>query len=475
MQMHKQLQKKFMLPGLMPSTGLYLQDVMLLPKENSIALLVYGEWSLEALQVHDDSVKAAAVLHAQNATQQVAELRLILPSVADSHSFKCAAVDNSEAGANFVGAGHIFVCRAEGVDLDEKLEEIQRSKGSVLEVQLGSEVVEVSARSLSASRDISTPRAYSTSRSSGRSSGWTASVVIPLFGHLPPYLEESIQYFNASGMSHVYLGIFNEAVGGSLRSALDPHIKNGFVSLLELDARQGNFDWRQVKGNNKHPDRAINIPKTIINDWALYHSKSFDDLLLIHDYDELVVPTRIATVPTVIQELVESRNGFKLDDLCFLKLCPLVTYARRGHSEVRGEQSRAEDFPLMDGGSDSPQKIWRLGDSDCLEGGYANIHAKAIAVTRTTYKSGLHEPSACSVPREKGGAGHYVTLSRAGTLHLQHFVELYTPSSNYKKKYITPERMYLKQLLDQTDHRQQVSTFTRVWGSMLNRSAIKQQ
>eukprot|EP00747_Dinoflagellata_sp_TGD_P210925 gnl/TRDRNA2_/TRDRNA2_84149_c0_seq1.p1 gnl/TRDRNA2_/TRDRNA2_84149_c0~~gnl/TRDRNA2_/TRDRNA2_84149_c0_seq1.p1 ORF type:complete len:575 (+),score=64.41 gnl/TRDRNA2_/TRDRNA2_84149_c0_seq1:86-1810(+) len=486
-QLDRESMPKLIVPGLMASTSLYVHDVMLLPKENSIAIVLLGKVALEGLRSYPDSVKTTALEHAaddgddeHNVTLHMTELPLALPSVADPYSFKCEAIvdyrKEEEAWGSYgiPDASHILLCRALGVDLKEKLTELQRSERGVLEVQLGSEVVDVSAWSLSAAQHTITRRyrAPSNTEEASRKSNLTASVVIPVFGPAPLlYLNETMQYLNASGMSHVYVGVWKEAVHGTMKSALRPYIASGFVSFLDLDAFPGNFDWRLQCRNFFYKGMwsycKQDVAKQIVWDWALYHAKSFDDLLLIHDYDELIVPDRIATVPTVIQEL--SKGTAEPNDLCYFQLCPFETYGGNHSLEARGKQSRADDFPIMDGGDptfdlkDERKPTTKLL-TPCRTGGFADRWSKAIAVTRNVYKIGKHMHKVCSanVIRKYGDrfneTGGYMFIERKKGLHLQHFSEQFA-----NKRWVK----------EQHSHDTSPSTFSRVWHPFLNRGSFE--
>ena len=70
---------------------------------------------------------------------------------------------------------------------------------------------------------------------------------------------------------------------------MQPFISRGSVSVLESDECP---DLRI----RPYENCAIAVRwKTNINDWALFHAKSCDHLLLLHDYAELLVQTQSQT------------------------------------------------------------------------------------------------------------------------------------------------------------------------------------
>ena len=194
------------------------------------------------------------------------------------------------------GAQEILLCKAVGIDIGKELHRAAQTSSKILEVQLGSEVVNVSTQTLSAGKLGSVSRNYEhrgSELAAHTQSGFNlqASVVIPMYGETPAYLAETMRYYEMAGIKHVYFGIVGEkAKGETLKEQMQPFISRGFVSVLESD------EWPDLRIHS-HMNGAESLRwKTIINDWALYHAKSWDDLLLLHDYDELMVPTQGNTV-----------------------------------------------------------------------------------------------------------------------------------------------------------------------------------
>ena len=300
-----------------------------------------------------------------------------------------------------------------------------------------------------------------------------ASVVIPMYGETPAYLAETMRYYEMAGIKHVYFGIVGEkAKGETLKEQMQPFISRGFVSVLESD------EWPDLRIHS-HMNGAESLRwKTIINDWALYHAKSWDDLLLLHDYDELMVPTQGNTVPDVIQHLLR-QEGVELQSLCFFQVCPTVTYGEEGRTVgQRLGLSRAEDFPFMEAGNDNPTysvngiggfstrpedsaSAWtpkgRAGF--CAKGGYQNTYPKSIVVVATSYKTGVHNPGSCSAanhdPHNGEKLGPYMFVSRE-SLTVEHTTEM---------KY--PGRMVPRA----TGSKKQPSAFARIWAPRLKHAA----
>eukprot|EP00928_Gymnodinium_smaydae_P062221 TRINITY_DN46131_c0_g1_i1.p1 TRINITY_DN46131_c0_g1~~TRINITY_DN46131_c0_g1_i1.p1 ORF type:complete len:421 (+),score=63.32 TRINITY_DN46131_c0_g1_i1:150-1265(+) len=323
---------------------------------------------------------------------------------------------------------------------------------SIVNLRLGCTSVRVSLATLSANGWTSRKYALEhkhdiTDDEEFRSeSSLEVSAVLSVHGTKPPYLLETMRFMRASGLSHVYLGVFNEEVLGTVREELKELVGNAFVSLIEMDAWP-NMRWSKVSGFS---DLAW---KSIINDLALYHSKSWDDLLVVHDYDELVVPTEGALVPAVLKQFVAKAPQVNADltNLCYFLLCPALTIGslRQTRQAVSDNKisSRAEDFPLMDGGARAPERdsqripcVATQNCSDswdyCADGGYANMFPKYIAVVRNVYKTAIHAPGHCSIvdyaslPADLAELGAlpretFVVIGREEGLIVQHFAELF--------------------------------------------------
>jgi len=86
---------------------------------------------------------------------------------------------------------------------------------------------------------------------------------MPWFGDVPLYLAETMAYLWKVGVSHVYLGLYNQRVPGETKNALQKVAQPGFVSILELDA------WKVFKFRRVEKE----VFQGLVNDWALYHAK----------------------------------------------------------------------------------------------------------------------------------------------------------------------------------------------------------
>jgi len=188
--------------------------------------------------------------------------------------------------------------------------------------------------------------------------------------------------------------------------------------------------------------------------------KNWDDLLLMHDYDELVVPRKGQTLNMAWSTVLSAHgmNTSAIDDLCYLLLCPFVTYVPHENSLARINRSRAVDFPLMDGGSAevmAPNKTLPL--DRCREGGYRNVYPKSVVVVRNIYKALIHIPAACSAvsyKEQQAGSwraiGKMLAVKRDDDVVLQHWTGM------FELNRFTPYR-----------HRANTSIFTKVWGPLL--------
>eukprot|EP00927_Polykrikos_kofoidii_P054681 TRINITY_DN49069_c0_g1_i1.p1 TRINITY_DN49069_c0_g1~~TRINITY_DN49069_c0_g1_i1.p1 ORF type:complete len:708 (-),score=82.74 TRINITY_DN49069_c0_g1_i1:215-2338(-) len=482
-------------PGPMTSVPLYLLDVTLMPTENSLAVMVLGTRNYPAvgqevratLEKSDPRALLAEMpvaLHWQDLHNgDVGTEETMLSELQGKETLKCTILDPAVVDSNCVGGSHILLCRFASAGLDEL---VQRKRGKMMTLQLGNELVKVSTRTLSAGNSGYTiSRHYTASLAGDR---LRASVVVPSFGTVAPYWNETLDYYKVSGISHVYVGVYQEEPPGGTRKILDNYISDGFVSLLELDAWE-HLDWDELfstartREKYQPPEPVISL----INDWALYHAKSFDDLLVVSDYDEFMVPTSGKLLPDVISDIARKQRlpkqsskvygpstfGGRLRPLsllsgtqaltassgttamfeslrdhvhnfCFFLMCPVVTYGdqdrdaatKRTEPDFRGRVSRAVDFPYMDGGQHDfkqPQHDSRTPDGMAFceqEAGHANIYPKSVIVVRTVYKTSVHVPGACSAVFLKNStngedkAGPYVRVWRRDGVVVQHFTEM---------------------------------------------------
>jgi hypothetical protein len=490
--------QELVVPGRMHSSSIYVVDVMALPRENSLVVFGLG-W-----KVTDAPTESNLFSHQKLMEEEFTKLPMALLDTGREHTLKCGLVeDEGLMDSKSRGADQILLCRVLGVDLAEELRRASQTSSPVLRVQLGREVVLISTRTLSAGKlGHWVSRSYGGGdAAAGSGANLSASVVLTLHSDTPPYLAETMRYLELSGMRHVYLGLFSQTSPGDVRKQVQSFISRGFVSILETDEwpggrRLGNLSrlgWAPTTLPGKLLSKVAVGWKTLINDWALYHAKNWDDLLLVHDYDELMVPTLGNTVPSVVEKLLQNR-GVALQDLCFFLVCPVITYGEKGTPiEQRVGRSRAEDFPFMDGGVDTNSHIHRhrrghdaiadrrghdarnfsalaprreLLEVDdevrhdwdfCSKGGYINFFPKAIAVVETSYRTMVHSPGACTALHQDTSTGDVVGLhmgvSRDEGLIVQHMASLRVPSR------WVPE-----------DRAKKPSTFTEVWGHRLRQS-----
>jgi len=427
-------------PGHMRSANLFLFDVMVLPHQNMLAIFALGP---------RPSAFADSGSHAE---EELNKLTVRLAFHPKQHELKCGIIDPRAIDGSGVGGSIIMLCQAPNVNISKAVQQAQQQEGT-LAIQLGQELVHVSSQTLSAGQSGFTISRTFTSLPSSLSSGrlLKTSVVMPWFGKVPPYLAETMTYLRKVGVSHVYMGLYNLKVPG-VKNALLKAAQPGFVSILELDAWKV-FNW-------SHPYR-YPIYEGLVMDWALYHAKGWDDLLLMHDYDELVVPRAGGNLNLAFGKVLSS-HGLKtaaIDNLCCLVLCPLATYKKPDKSFAnRTNRSRAEDFPFMDGGRPgaSAPKL-KIPLDHCREGGYQHIYAKSAVVVRNIYKASIHVPAACSAVsyREQVAGvwraiGKMLIIKHDEDLVLQHW------GGMFRLDGFTPVR-----------HRANASIFTKVWGPQL--------
>jgi len=429
------------LPGKMRSADLFLFDVVALPHQNMLAIFSLGP------------KPSAFVNSGSTAEEELNKLTVRLAFHPRRHKLTCGIIDPRQIDGNGVGGSVIMLCQAPDVNFSQALEQAQNEKGS-LAIQLGQELVHVSPETLSAGQSgFTISRAFRglpSNLSSGRL--LSTSVVMPWFGGVPPYLAETMTYLRKVGVSHVYMGLYNLKVPGEMKNALLKVAQPGFVSILELDAWNV-FNW-------SHPYK-YQTYQALVYDWALYHAKSWDDLLLVHDYDELVVPRRAQNLNLALGNVLSAHglNTAAIDDLCYLMLCPLVTYEPLAESMAnRTNRSRAEDFPFMDGGQPmaSAPKI-ELPQDHCGDGGFGTKHTKSVVVVRNIYKSLIHTPAACSrVSYEAQVAGKWRAIGKMLVVRHEEDVVLQHWPGMFELNRYTPMQ-----------HLTNTSIFAKVWGPHL--------
>ena len=139
-------------------------------------------------------------------SKQLKELPVALVGAEGQHTLKCAIMrDNVIDGKSF-GVNEVVLCRSVGVDIGKELHRATQTSSQMLEVQLGSEVVNVSTRTLSAGKLGSVSRNYEHRENEIAAQSLApsdvklrASVVIPIYGDTPPYLAETMRYFKIIG------------------------------------------------------------------------------------------------------------------------------------------------------------------------------------------------------------------------------------------------------------------------------------
>jgi hypothetical protein len=435
-------------PGPLTSAPLYILDVHALPRENAVAVQALHSRSFRV--VRDEAIKSRL---SEKVTEELMKMQMTFNSKTH-HTFSCKILGNGPDG-NCVGGTHILYCRIKGFDLETEL-----MSSSALELQLGTEIINISTKQLSAgspghwlSRQAYTKRATN--------SPLSASVALAMYGATPAYLSETMRFFNMSGLSHVYIGLFSQKIPGGVRKELEPFISQGFVSVLETDDFPGIYvdnKFNKMKEEGEHGFLPIETWKTMINDWSLYHAKKHDDLLLIHDYDEMMVPLDGGTVPHAMEKLLQGLRSDgvhikSLSDVCHFNVCPIMAFSSlAGRKTPRRENiSRAHDFPIMDGGGSTEHKSALGRAQHCSKGGYNPNVPKAIAVVENIYKTSVHVPGQCSVVVHgtTSNVGPRVDVHREQGLIVQHFTEVTAPGRIF----------WHDSGVD--------SVFTRVWGPKL--------
>jgi len=135
-------------------------------------------------------------------------------------------------------------------------------------------------------------------------SGLRVSLCIPPQEHYHDLLPDIIEYYKKQGIGHLYIGIFQPfgtAVFEQYKSLLSKEMEEGYISI----------GWSEYKDFHFNRDEYTRCKYPFINS-ALHHSKSFDDLLIIVDMDEVPV----SMLPTQTR-IVDQLNKIDLSDICF--------------------------------------------------------------------------------------------------------------------------------------------------------------
>lgn len=190
------------------------------------------------------------------------------------------------------------------------------------------------------------------------------SVCIYTFSMFSRYVLDMVKYFEAHGFAHVYLGIqlsVNPNLLTELRELLAGYLH--FISFGVINSSDVTFTGR---GSQKVP---------FMNS-VLFHSKSFDQLLAVHDIDEVVVSAdpSLSASETLLKEIPES------SEYCYVSLS--ANSVPTG-TETYPDGSLAENFPVR------------------CEGGYTN-YTKSVAIVKNVQFLGLHiHDSTCPLVAEE--------------------------------------------------------------------------
>lgn len=454
----------------MVTSGLYLLDVVLLPKQNQIAILVLGKRTYDAFATAETHARLTPCF--PQALERL-EVR-VLGVPAEKSSAVCHVIPELIEDGWASGWNRILLCRPCALDL---LREVRTSK--LIEVQLGSSRVEVPTVGLSAGAtppfSITRPFLSGPSRHPYR-----ISVAFIVNGAGSRYLNEILRYYATAGVEHIYIGVYMENdPGRTMRDCLD-FMNAGFVSILDMSDLPG-MNWSHPPNATRVGDSSCAIAgtecvpqsmKAIVYDWALFHAKSSDDLFVVHDPDEMMIPPTGKTIPGTIAETVAAEPGIlpNLSNLCFFVACPVATYGPLSAEwSDRKFVSRAVDFNLSDGGKkghvDDPcirhDTCSSIRDY-CRAGGYYAASVKSISVVRNVHQITVHLPGSCKI-----ADNDYHVLTLAGKRFLPGEHKLFERGDLVVVHYV--EEFALHRHVPR-GHKNVPSVFGSVWAHRINMS-----
>jgi hypothetical protein len=205
---------------------------------------------------------------------------------------------------------------------------------------------------------------------------FSVSVLIKGVFQYTEYIVDVLDYYRKQGIAHVYLGVF--PMGGEVHaqykealfsSSSSKHHSNftGFVSFGGMD------------------ESAVTFTSLGKNGWklsylqsALYHAKSFDDMLLVVDIDELLTATMKPTEQSIVSIL---RDLPDRESTCYYKVS----------SNVATSPSQPADDH---NNSNSNNALVRLSPNRCDGGGHA-AYFKSVAVLNNCDFLGFHKHGEC--------------------------------------------------------------------------------
>lgn len=217
-----------------------------------------------------------------------------------------------------------------------------------------------------------------------------------------PFASEVLAYYKVAGMSHVYWILGNKEVYDHLSSLFTKQIAEGFLSLVLYE----------------HPGLKLNTieaGKAFQNNMCLYNAKNFDDLMMINDFDEVLMVDKAKTkpsLPAAIQAALTARGGETVADLCYVAVCPRVmfpTAAERARTERLSAPgatlanasattpSLSSAYPTMDAGIPGHDIPPQLVPHPQCGSKFAELYRKSMAVVANTFFTALHETGSCKL------------------------------------------------------------------------------
>ncbi len=226
------------------------------------------------------------------------------------------------------------------------------------------QIATLSTSRLNANSDMQFQRQYSKTGS--------VSVVIKPVQDYHPNIMDILRYYHQQGVDHIYIGV--NPINSSAHAQFHERIVHeSFATHVSIGGFKNN-NIRFIKGT---------IP---FIQSVLYHSKSFDEFLIVHDLDEVMVTAH----PTTLRITDVLKNQKRRNETCFLTL-QANTVPKTWNSTAT---SLAERMPYRcDGGSAAYQK--------------------SVAVVRNCNYLALHQHGAC----RSGTAERGVPKAEASILH----------------------------------------------------------
>ena len=165
---------------------------------------------------------------------------------------------------------------------------------------------------------------------------FSVSVLIKGVFQYSRFATDILEHYRRQGITHVHIGLF--PTGGELHDQCNKAFRNytGFVSIGGMPEEAATFQCLRNKDGRKQSFMQS----------ALYHAKSFDDMLLVVDMDEIM--TTMSPTEHSMVDLLWNQNDH--NSTCF--------YALRSNSGNLFNVGRGQCY-ILNGFRTEPMCEWR--------------------------------------------------------------------------------------------------------------------